>query len=155
MSDIKDQSNTKENNELKEVSTMTNLKTDIEPNINITNENQIKENKDIKNNKQHVTDKSTIALVPNDLDKDAISNLNNPNTSEKKQSFMQKTKSWLGKAWTNFKNSRFNIFKGEEMEECLDAHGFPIKIPKRKHNQNNDKKEEKKNEATTININNK
>ena len=49
---------------------------------------------------------------------------------------MQKTKTWIGKTWTNIKNydySKFNIFKKEEMEECLDAHGNPIKIPKKKH----------------------
>ena len=47
---------------------------------------------------------------------------------------MQKTKTWIGKTWTNIKNydySKFNIFKKEEMEECLDAHGNPIKIPKK------------------------
>ena len=57
--------------------------------------------------------------------------------TEKKQSLMQNTKSWISKTWNNIKNydySKWNIFKGEEMEECLDAHGFPIKIPKKRHN---------------------
>ena len=56
--------------------------------------------------------------------------------TEKKQSLMQNTKSWISKTWNNIKNydySKWNIFKGEEMEECLDAHGFPIKIPKKRH----------------------
>ena len=54
--------------------------------------------------------------------------------TKKNLSFMQKTKTWIGKTWTNIKNydySKFNIFKKEEMEECLDAHGNPIKIPKK------------------------
>ena len=116
---------------------------------NGTNENQIIENKDIKLKKKSLIDSSIIALNSTEQENEIIKELNNPKTSEekvpeKKQSFMQKTKSWLGKAWTDFKNSKYNIFKGEEMEECLDAHGFPIKIPKRKHNQNPDKKEEDK-----------
>ena len=151
MSNNKDKPKTEENynSELKDLTTVANLKTNEEPIINITNENQIKEKKD-----KDITDQSKIYLVPNGINNDIIGNLNNPNIPEKKPSFMQKTKTWLGKAWTNFKNSKFNIFKGEEMEECLDAHGFPMKIPKRRHNQQPEKKEENKNETITININN-
>ena len=151
MSSNKDQSKEEENNEQTELDTIATFKIKDEPKINIT-----KENNDIKQNEGHDKDTSTITFVPNGINNDIINNLNNPKKSEEKQSFMQKTKKWLGNAWTNFKNSRFNIFKGEEMEDCLDAHGFPMKIPKRRHNQQQDKKEENKNEgATTININNK
>ena len=151
MSRNKDQSKEEENNEQTELDTIATFKIKDEPKINIT-----KENNDIKQNEGQDKDTSTITFVPNGINNDIINNLNNPKKSEEKQSFMQKTKKWLGNAWTNFKNSRFNIFKGEEMEDCLDAHGFPMKIPKRRHNQQQDKKEENKNEgATTININNK
>ena len=151
MSRSKEQSKEEEINEKIESDTVTNFKIKDEPKINIT-----KENNDIKQNEGQDKDTSTITFVPNGINNDIINNLNNPKKSEEKQSFMQKTKKWLGNAWTNFKNSRFNIFKGEEMEDCLDAHGFPMKIPKRRHNQQQDKKEENKNEgATTININNK
>ena len=151
MSRNNDQSKEKENTEQIDLNTIATFKIKDEPKINIT-----KENKDIKQNEGHDKDTSTITFVPNGINNDIINNLNNPKKSEEKQSFMQKTKKWLGNAWTNFKNSRFNIFKGEEMEDCLDAHGFPMKIPKRRHNQQQDKKEENKNEgATTININNK
>ena len=60
---------------------------------------------------------------------------------------MQKTKTWFSKAWQNIKNydySKLNIFKGEEMVDCLDAHGFPLKIPKRVFEQKAKKEEEKK-----------
>ena len=151
MSRNNDQSKEKENTEQIDLNTIATFKIKDEPKINIT-----KENKDIKQNEGHDKDTSTITFVPNGINNDIINNLNNPKKSEEKQSFMQKTKKWLGNAWTNFKNSRFNIFKGEEMEDCLDAHGFPMKIPKRRHNQQQDKKEENKNVgATTININNK
>ena len=151
MSRNKEQSKEEEINEKIESDTVTNFKIKDEPKINIT-----KEINDIKQNEGQDKDTSTITFVPNGINNDIINNLNNPKKSEEKQSFMQKTKKWLGNAWTNFKNSRFNIFKGEEMEDCLDAHGFPMKIPKRRHNQQQDKKEENKNEgATTININNK
>ena len=151
MSRNNDQSKEKENTEQIDLNTIATFKIKDEPKINIT-----KENNDIKQNEGHDKDTSTITFVPNGINNDIINNLNNPKKSEEKQSFMQKTKKWLGNAWTNFKNSRFNIFKGEEMEDCLDAHGFPMKIPKRRHNQQQDKKEENKNEgATTININNK
>ena len=138
-----------ENHAQKETESATELKAGVQPKKNGTNENQIIENKDIKLKKKSLIDSSIIALNSTEQENEIIKELNNPKTSEekvpeKKQSFMQKTKSWLGKAWTDFKNSKYNIFKGEEMEECLDAHGFPIKIPKRKHNQNPDKKEEDK-----------
>ncbi len=109
------------------------------------------ENKNTNINQEKPIDKSTIQL--NVTNNQILDNLNNPianeenNNNNKKSGFFSKTKSWLGKAWTNIKNydySKLNIFKGEEMEECLDAHGFPIKIPKRRHNQNPQNKEENK-----------
>ena len=108
------------------------------------------ENKNTNINQEKPIDKSTILL--NVTNNQILDNLNNPIAKEeknnnKKSGFFSKTKSWLGKAWTNIKNydySKLNIFKGEEMEECLDAHGFPIKIPKRRHNQNPQNKEENK-----------
>ena len=145
MSRNKEQSKEEEINEKIESDTVTNFKIKDEPKINIT-----KENNDIKQNEGQDKDTSTITFVPNGINNDIINNLNNPKKSEEKQSFMQKTKKWLGNAWTNFKNSRFNIFKGEEMEDILDAHGFPMKIPKRRHTQQQDKKEENKNEGATI-----
>ena len=108
------------------------------------------ENKNTNINQEKPIDKSTIQL--NVTNNQILDNLNNPIANEeknnnKKSGFFSKTKSWLGKAWTNIKNydySKLNIFKGEEMEECLDAHGFPMKIPKRRHNQNPQNKEENK-----------
>ena len=108
------------------------------------------ENKNTNINQEKPIDKSTIQL--NVTNNQILDNLNNPIANEeknnnKKSGFFSKTKSWLGKTWTNIKNydySKLNIFKGEEMEECLDAHGFPIKIPKRRHNQNPQNKEENK-----------
>ena len=109
------------------------------------------ENKNTNINQEKPIDKSTILL--NVTNNQILDNLNNPianeenNNNNKKSGFFSKTKSWLGKAWANIKNydySKLNIFKGEEMEECLDAHGFPIKIPKRRHNQNPQNKEENK-----------
>ena len=88
-------------------------------------------------------DKSVIALKNDDSQNIEILNkLNNENKEKeknatKKTSFMQNAKAWYRKTWNNIKNhdySKLNIFKGEEMEECLDAHGFPMKIPKRRHN---------------------
>ena len=157
--ELKNKSEIAEEQERQDLETATNLNVEFENKKIISKKNEIIENKDTFEKKESTIDKSIIALIPNGNNNDIIKELNNPNKSEhkiteKKQSFMQKTKSWLGKAWTNFKNSRFNIFKGEEMEECLDAHGFPIKIPKRKHNQQPDKKEENKKEATSINVSN-
>ena len=108
------------------------------------------ENKNTNINQEKPIDKSTIQL--NVTNNQILDNLNNPIANEeknnnKKSGFFSKTKSWFWKAWTNIKNydySKLNIFKGEEMEECLDAHGFPIKIPKRRHNQNPQNKEENK-----------
>ncbi len=127
----------KEENEMK--STENNLKLDkdiengkIEPNNNIKN-NTINSRKNI--------DTSTLFLKNDESpENNALSNLNkqDSNNKEKKeninQSFMQRTKSWMSNIWTNVKNydyGKYNIFKKTEMEDCLDAHGNIIKIPKR------------------------
>ena len=127
----------KEENEMK--STENNLKLDkdiengkIEPNNNIKN-NTINSRKNI--------DTSTLFLKNYESpENNALSNLNkqDSNNKEKKeninQSFMQRTKSWMSNMWTNVKNydyGKYNIFKKTEMEDCLDAHGNIIKIPKR------------------------
>ena len=127
----------KEENEMK--STENNLKLDkdiengkIEPNNNIKN-NTINSRKNI--------DTSTLFLKNDESpENNALSNLNkqDSNNKEKKeninQSFMQRTKSWMSNMWTNVKNydyGKYNIFKKTEMEDCLDAHGNIIKIPKR------------------------
>ena len=127
----------KEENEMK--STESNLKLDkdiengkIEPNNNIKN-NTINSRKNI--------DTSTLFLKNDESpENNALSNLNkqDSNNKEKKeninQSFMQRTKSWMSNMWTNVKSydyGKYNIFKKTEMEDCLDAHGNIIKIPKR------------------------
>ena len=127
----------KEENEMK--STENNLKLDkdiengkIEPNNNIKH-NTINSRKNI--------DTSTLFLKNDESpENNALSNLNkqDSNNKEKKeninQSFMQRTKSWMSNMWTNVKNydyGKYNIFKKTEMEDCLDAHGNIIKIPKR------------------------
>ena len=127
----------KEENEMK--STENNLKLDkdiengkIEPNNNIKH-NTINSRKNI--------DTSTLFLKNDESpENNALSNLNkqDSNNKEKKeninQSFMQRTKSWMSNMWTNVKSydyGKYNIFKKTEMEDCLDAHGNIIKIPKR------------------------
>ena len=127
----------KEENEMK--STENNLKLDkdiengkIEPNNNIKN-NTINSRKNI--------DTSALFLKNYESpENNALSNLNkqDSNNKEKKeninQSFMQRTKSWMSNMWTNVKSydyGKYNIFKKTEMEDCLDAHGNIIKIPKR------------------------
>ena len=55
----------------------------------------------------------------------------NNNSTNPKQSYMQRTKSWMSNIWTNVKNYNYrNIFKKTEMEDVLDAHGNHIKLPK-------------------------
>ena len=128
------------NNEKEEsnIETIINLKIDIEP-----NKNNLNNMEKLKRGEEKMIDKSVLALKNDESQNIEILNkLNNGNKEEeknatKKTSFMQNAKAWFGKTWNNIKNydySKLNIFKGEEMEECLDAHGFPMKIPKRRHN---------------------
>ena len=126
------------------------------------NENVIIENKDTKLNKETMIDKSMINLKAINQNNEIINNLNSNDKSEKKMtkknlSFMQKTKTWIGKTWTNIKNydySKFNIFKKEEMEECLDAHGNPIKIPKKKHKTIPNKENQNQNQINLFTLDN-
>ena len=63
-------------------------------------------------------------------------NNNNTNVNSTKKSFIHRTKSWMSNIWTNIKNydyGKFNIFRGPEMEDILDAHGLPMRVPKKKH----------------------
>ena len=119
------------------------LKIDI---INeITNQKIKSENdKNKTTNNMKIDDASIIKLNNQIFDKNSsLKKLNEPKKEDnkvigKKKGFFQSSKEWINKTWNNIKNydySKLNIFKGEEMEECLDAHGFPIKIPKRRNNQ--------------------
>ena len=80
-------------------------------------------------------------------DKDIQSNNkndNNINPKSTKRSFMQRTKTWMSNMWTSVKKfdyGKYNIFKRTEMETILDAHGFPMRVPKKREEK---KKEEKK-----------
>ena len=125
------------------VDTIMNLK------FNQENENDFQIDKDKKNlqKKENIDDISHVNLIPNDV----LNKLNEPKKEEEKvpeqkKGFFQSGKSWINKTWNSIKNydySKLNIFKQEEMEECLDAHGFPIKIPKKKHKTKPNKEEEK------------
>ena len=111
----------------------------------ITNQKIKSENdKNKTTNNMKIDDASIIKLNNQIFDKNSsLKKLNEPKKEdnkviEKKKGFFQSSKEWINKTWNNIKNydySKLNIFKGEEMEECLDAHGFPIKIPKRRNNQ--------------------
>ena len=113
--------------------------------------NEIEENKDnvmgALDNKEKERNKNNknidcSTLVLNNDDSNNLNQLNKENSEIKKsgnnnlsQSFMQRTKSWMNNMWTNVKNydyGKYYIFKKTEMEDCLDAHGNHIKIPKRK-----------------------
>ena len=121
--------------------TLENLKVNFKSENPKNNENPKNDDKNIKPKKETIIDTSVLALKDDELKNNEIINeINQPKTQEekiaKKPNFRQRTKSWFGKVWKNVKNydySKFNIFKKEEMEECLDAHGFPMKIPKKKH----------------------
>ena len=131
-----------------------------DPSKSHLNINNIEDNKENGKDNIHISKKdkknssiietSTLILVVdndkknNDIlnqinDKDNQSNNrndNNTNPKSTKQSFMQRTKSWMSNMWTNVKNydyGKFNIFRGPEMEDILDAHGLPMRIPKKKH----------------------
>ena len=73
-----------------------------------------------------------------------ISNLNKEKEPEpenevkpqpsKMKRYYQATKNFFYNSWKKVRNydySRYNVFKKEEMVECLDAHGFPMRLPKR------------------------
>ena len=121
----------------------------IKPNLKEKDENT--NNKNIKKGKNNIDNSTLILFDKNSQEKnDGLNQLNNQveqnkNTDTNNQSFIQRTKSWMSNMWVNIKNynyGKYNIFKRTEMEDCLDAHGNHIKIPKNRSN----KKLEKKNE---------
>ena len=125
--------------------TETNMGLQIDIINEITNQKIKSENdKNKTTNNMKIDDASIIKLNNQIFDKNSsLKKLNEPKKEdnkviEKKKGFFQSSKEWINKTWNNIKNydySKLNIFKGEEMEECLDAHGFPMKIPKKRHNQ--------------------
>ena len=82
---------------------------------------------------------NTITVLNNEEDKNNpinnlnVSNKNNDEKNPEKKGFFQNAKSWIAKTWQNIK---LNVFQKEETEEILDAHGFPMRIPKRKFKTN-------------------
>ena len=110
------------------------------------------DNKKKENNTKHNIDNSTLVLK-NDNNLNQL-NTENSEISKKEnnnlnQSFIQRTKSWMSNMWTNVKNydyGKYNIFKKTEMEDCLDAHGNHIKIPKKKEPKKDIKIKENKDE---------
>ena len=143
--DNNDNDNDNDNN--KYSTTEANL--NIKPNLKEKDENT--NNKNIKKGKNNIDNSTLILFDKKSQEKnDALNQLNNQveqnkNTDTNNQSFIQRTKSWMSNMWVNIKNynyGKYNIFKRTEMEDCLDAHGNHIKIPKNRSN----KKLEKKNE---------
>ena len=119
----------------------------IKPNLKEKDENT--NNKNIKKGKNNIDNSTLILFDKNSQEKnDGLNQLNNQveqnkNTDTNNQSFIQRTKSWMSNMWVNIKNynyGKYNIFKRTEMETILDAHGFPMRVPKRR--------EEKKKEET-------
>ena len=128
--------------------------------------NFITENNDKKKEKEGNIPKDNLDISTNTLKKEDINNNNilnklnnnnnnisndqNNNPNKQKANLYQRAKTWIGNMWTSIKSydySKYNIFKKEEMEDCLDAHGNHIKIPKKKHSKKinqEDKKVDKK-----------
>ena len=155
MTDIeKKEEKTENGTEINFISTVSNLK--IEDMMEkIENEKEEKEEKiDVeekkpdkineKNEKNDINiDKSALALKQDEKN-DIISNLNKEKEPEpekevkpqpsKMKRYYQATKNFFYNSWKKVRNydySRYNVFKKEEMVECLDAHGFPMRLPKR------------------------
>ena len=154
---MENESETKENNQEKKshvegVESRINLKINIEPKNKNNNQNELDNNINLKtqefNPDKTMVPLNTIGEIENDtLNGLNISKIKNQEIIPNKPSLMQKTKTWFSKAWQNIKNydySKLNIFKGEEMVECLDAHGLPMQIPKRVLQQKKNKEDEKK-----------
>ena len=115
-----------------------NLNGDLE---NAKPNNQNKKNNITNSNKNIDVSTSNLVLKNNENpEKNILNKLNERNSNNNgikenslNQSFMQRTKSWMSNIWTNVKNydyGKYNIFKKPEMEDCIDAHGNHIKIPK-------------------------
>ena len=127
-------------------------------NKNENKEMELLEDKENKTNiKKRNIDASTLVLKNNDsIGNNNLSQLNKENPEIKKnennnlnQSFMQRTKSWMSNMWNNVKNydyGKYNIFKKTEMEDCLDAHGNHIQIPKNREKKTIIKVKENKDE---------
>ena len=155
MTDIeKKEEKTENGTEINFISTVSNLK--IEDMMEkIENEKEEKEEKiDVeekkpdkineKNEKNDINiDKSALALKQDEKN-DIINNLNKEKEPEpenevkpqpsKMKRYYQATKNFFYNSWKKVRNydySRYNVFKKEEMVECLDAHGFPMRLPKR------------------------
>ena len=155
MTDIeKKEEKTENGTEINFISTVSNLKIgDMKEKIE--NEKEEKEEKiDVeekkpdkineKNEKNDINiDKSALALKQDEKN-DIISNLNKEKEPEpenevkpqpsKMKRYYQATKNFFYNSWKKVRNydySRYNVFKKEEMVECLDAHGFPMRLPKR------------------------
>ena len=155
---MENKSEIKENNQEKKsdvegVESRINLKTNIEPKNKNNNQNELDNNINLKTQEDINPDKTMVPLnIIGEIENDTLNDLNIPKNKnqeiiQNKPTLMQKTKTWFSKAWQNIKNydySKLNIFKGEEMVECLDAHGFPMQIPKSALQQKKNKKEEKK-----------
>ena len=155
---MENESETKENNQEKKshvegVESRINLKINIEPKNKNNNQNELDNNINLKTQEDINPDKTMVPLNNiGEIENDTLNDLNIPKIKnqeiiQNKPTLMQKTKTWFSKAWQNIKNydySKLNIFKGEEMVDCLDAHGFPLKIPKRVFEQKAKNEEEKK-----------
>ena len=155
---MENKSETKENNQEKKshvevVESRINLKINIEPKNKNNNQNELDNNINLKTQEDINPDNTIVPLnTIGEIGNDTLNDLNIPKIKnqeiiQNKPTLMQKTKTWFSKAWKNIKNydySKLNIFKGEEMVECLDAHGFPMQIPKRALQPKKNKEEEKK-----------
>ena len=149
----KKENNQENNYNIEGIESSLNLKINNEPENKNNNQNELDNNINLKTQEDINPDKTIVPLnnigeIQNDtLNELNISKIKNKEIIQNKPSLMQKTKTWFSKAWQNIKNydySKLNIFKGEEMVDCLDAHGFPLKIPKRVFEQKEKKEEEKK-----------
>ena len=155
MTDIeKKEEKTENGTEINFISTVSNLKIE-DMKEKIENEKEEKEEKiDVeekkpdkineKNEKNDINiDKSALALKQDEKN-DIISNINKEKEPEpekevkphpsKMKRYYQATKNFFYNSWKKVRNydySRYNVFKKEEMVECLDAHGFPMRLPKR------------------------
>ncbi len=155
MTDIeKKEEKTENGTEINFISTVSNLKIE-DMKEKIENEKEEKEEKiDVeekkpdkineKNEKNDINiDKSALALKQDEKN-DIISNLNKEKEPEpekevkpqpsKMKRYYQATKNFFYNSWKKVRNynySRYNVFKKEEMVECLDAHGFTMRLPKR------------------------
>ena len=155
---MENESETKENNQennynIEGIESSLNLKINNEPENKNNNQNELDNNINLKTQEDINPDKTMVPLnIIGEIENDTLNDLNIPKIKnqeiiQNKPTLMQKTKTWFSKAWQNIKNydySKLNIFKGEEMVECLDAHGFPMQIPKSALQQKKNKKEEKK-----------